>query len=156
MRFGLSGTFVEEDNLSMEDWKIFSDYERLQDIELKKFNVELKSYDSAILDRLNYSVKITPWLAEGISPTVLAHSKIGFYPGGDQITIPHFDIDGKFIGLRGRALCLEEAEKYGKYRPIKINKDYYNHPLGMNLYNLNNSKDNIKLIKKAIVFEGKR
>ena len=32
----------------------------------------------------------------------------------------------------------------------------YNHPLGFNLYNLNNSKDAIKIIKKAIVFEGEK
>lgn len=81
---------------------------------------------------------------------------IGFYPGGDQITIPHFDANGRFIGLRGRTLCKEEGERYGKYRPIKIGKDLYNHPLGMNLYNFNNSKDNIKLAKKAIVFEGEK
>ena len=37
------------------------------------------------------------------------------------ITIPHFDKDGRFIGLRGRALCEEEAERFGKYRPLKIN-----------------------------------
>ena len=30
----------------------------------------------------------------------------------------------------------------------------YNHPLGFNLYNLNNSKEAIKAIKKVIVFEG--
>ena len=81
---------------------------------------------------------------------------VGFYPGGDQITIPHFDIDGRFIGLRGRTLCKEEGEKYGKYRPVKIGKDLYNHPLGMNLYNLNNSKHNISFMKKAIVFEGEK
>lgn len=39
---------------------------------------------------------------------------------------------------------------------MKINKVLYNHPLGMNLYNLNNSKDNIKIIKKAIVFEAEK
>lgn len=81
---------------------------------------------------------------------------IGFYPGGDQITIPHFDINGRFIGLRGRTLCKEEGERFGKYRPLKIGKDLYNHPLGMSLYNLNNSKDNIRLVKKAIVFEGEK
>ena len=32
----------------------------------------------------------------------------------------------------------------------------YNHPLGFNLYNLNYSKDNIKLLQKAIVFEGEK
>ena len=32
----------------------------------------------------------------------------------------------------------------------------YNHPLGFNLYNLNNSKENIKKLGKAIVFEGEK
>ena len=50
---------------------------------------------------------------------------IGFYPGGDQITIPHFDANGRFIGLRGRTMCVEEGEKYGKYRPVVINKNLY-------------------------------
>ena len=39
---------------------------------------------------------------------------------------------------------------------MKVNKMLYNHPLGMNLYNLNLSKNNIKLMKKAIVFEGEK
>ena len=72
----------------------------------------------------------------------LNQARIGFYPGGDQITIPHYDKDGRFVGLRGRALSAEEAERFGKYRPIKINNQLYNHPLGMNLYNLNYSKEN--------------
>ena len=32
----------------------------------------------------------------------------------------------------------------------------YNHPLRFNLYNLNNSKNNIKQIKKAIIWEGEK
>ena len=32
----------------------------------------------------------------------------------------------------------------------------YAHPLGVNLYNLNNSKDNIKTVGKAIVLEGEK
>ena len=32
----------------------------------------------------------------------------------------------------------------------------YNHPLGFNLYNLNNSKKTISIFKKAIVFEGEK
>ena len=37
-----------------------------------------------------------------------------------------------------------------------IGKKQFNHPLGMNLYNLNNCKDNIRKIKKAIIFEGEK
>jgi hypothetical protein len=156
-RFGISGELVEEDELKqLPDWKILDNYSRLQELEVKDRKVELKTYDEAILSRFNYTVKITPWLNEGICQDALDQAMIGFYPGADQITIPHFDADGKFIGLRGRTLCAEEGERYGKYRPIKIGKDLYNHPLGMNLYNFNNSKDNIKLARKAIVFEGEK
>ena len=39
---------------------------------------------------------------------------------------------------------------------MKILSQQYNHPLGMNLYNLNNSKDNIALTKLAILFESEK
>ena len=97
-----------------------------------------------------------PWLEDGISQEAMDHAMIGYYPGGDYITIPHFDKDGRFIGLRGRTLCASEGEIYGKYRPLKINKQLYNHPLGMNLYNLHHSKRNIATMKKAIIFESEK
>jgi hypothetical protein len=58
--------------------------------------------------------------------------------------------------LRGRSLCAADSERFGKYRPIFVNQQFYSHPLGMNLYNLNNSKDKIKLMGKAIVFESEK
>ena len=155
-RFGISGSHVEDQEENLDDWKIFANYERIQEIEVKSSEVTLKEYDPIILDRFNYTVKIGPWLREGISQEAIEQARIGFYPGGDQITIPHYDKDGRFIGLRGRTLCIEEGEKYGKYRPMKVNGQLYNHPLGMNLYNFNYSKDNIKIMKKAIIFEGEK
>lgn len=156
-KFGLSG--VEEDcpdENGLEDWKILANYSRIQDIQINIPNVILKEYDDIILSRLNYNVKLTPWLEEGISQQVLDHAEIGFYPGGAQITIPHFDKNGRFIGLRGRTLIKEEAEQFGKYRPVKINGQLYNHPLGLNLYNFNNARCVIPKIKKAVVFEGEK
>ena len=155
-RFGILGEFNDQDISNSEDWEVLNNYDRIQEIELKKLEVQLKEYDSNILNRLNYSVKISPWLKEGISQEAINNAHVGFFPGGDQITIPHYDAEGRFIGLRGRTLCKEDAEKYGKYRPIIINKKLYNHPLGMNLYNLNNSRKNIKLMGKAIVFESEK
>ena len=87
---------------------------------------------------------------------MLRHNKIGYYPTAEQITIPHYDMNGRFVGLRGRALSDEDAEIYGKYRPLVVGKQMYNHPLGLNLYNLNNSIENIKKIRKAIIFEGEK
>lgn len=156
-RFGISGEAMLEELDKLQDWKIFENYERINNIMVKtSTNLTLKNFDESILDNLNYNIKLTPWLNEGISQEVLDKARIGYFLGGDQITIPHYDKDGKFIGLRGRSVCKEECEIYGKYRPVVINKVLYNHPLGMNLYNLNNSKDNIKTIKKAIVFEGEK
>ena len=53
-------------------------------------------------------------------------------------------------------MCKDEGELYGKYRPLSINKIIYNHPLGMNLYGLNWAKNQISIIKKAIVFESEK
>ena len=156
-KFGIAGTEVDgPDEEALPDWKIFDRYERIENLEVKDYNVSLKAYDDTILSRLNYNVKIAPWLNEGMTQEILNSARIGFYPGGDQITIPHYDKNGNFIGLRGRTLCAEEAERYGKYRPLIINKTQYSHPLGMNLYNLNNSKENIKRMGKAIIFESEK
>lgn len=156
-RFGLSGMIKDDDmGKTLEDWKILSNYSRIQEIELKDNKVILKDYDDSILNRLNYNIKIIPWLNEGISQEVINKARIGFYPGADQITIPHYDISGRFVGLRGRTMCKDEAELYGKYRPMKINNQLYNHPLGMNLYGLNWSKNAIGIMKKAIIFESEK
>jgi hypothetical protein len=156
-RFNLTGEFVDNmENESLEDWKYLENYSRIQSVETKNETVVLKEYDEKILSRFNYDLKIGPWLKENISQEAIEQAHIGFYPGGDQITIPHFDENGRLIGLRGRTLCADEGERFGKYRPLKINQTLYNHPLGMNLYNFNFSKNNIKLMKKAIIFESEK
>ncbi len=156
-KFGFSGQHENRpEDEDLDDWKYLANYERIQDVVVKDNSVVLKEYDNIILERFNYEVKIGPWLREGISQESLNQAMIGFYPGGDQITIPHFDENGRFIGLRGRTLCAEEGERFGKYRPMKVNGQLYNHPLGMNLYNFNNSKNNIGIMKKAIIFEGEK
>jgi hypothetical protein len=154
-KFGLSGEYVIEGSES-EDWKLLDNYDRLSEIEVKDYTVCLKEYDDTILQRLNYNLKLAPWLNEGISQEAIDKAQIGYYPGADMITIPHFDANGRFIGLRGRALAQDDVDRFGKYRPIKIMQQMYNHPLGMNLYNFNNSKDNIKVIGKAVIFESEK
>ena len=154
-KFGIAGDYEEELELPA-DWKIFDGYSRVQEIEQKDYSVQLKEYDATILSRMNYNCILEPWLKEGISQDALDLAYIGYYPGADMITIPHFDAADRFIGLRGRAMAQDDAERFGKYRPIKIGKELYNHPLGMNLYGLNWAKDNIATIKKAIIFESEK
>ena len=157
IKFGLAGYIDNfDDQESLIDWNTFESYDRIKDIEVKDYHIQLKAYDDTILKNLNYNVIIKPWEDEHISRMAIQHAHIGYFPPTGQITIPHYDMNNNFIGLRGRTLVKEDAEKYGKYRPLVVGFQQYNHPLGMNLYNLNNSKNNIKLSGIAIVFESEK
>lgn len=150
------GPTIEEDNdvPNLADWKLLEKYNKIHSLKENQI-IQLPEYDKTILKNLTYP-NIADWTDEGITREIQLANLIGYYPSGEQITIPHFDINGRFIGLRGRALIQEDAERYGKYRPLVVGKEMYNHALGLNLYNINNSKNNIKAAHIAIVFEGEK
>lgn len=156
-KFNIVIDLDDTEDLSLTDWQYLIAYDKINDIPTVNQVPQLKEYDKRILRPLainpNY---LTPWINDHIKPQILAHAQIGYNFSTDQISIPHFDKDGRFIGLRGRTMVKEDAERFGKYRPMIINKQQYNHSLGLNLYNLNNSKDNIKRMGKAIVFESEK
>lgn len=155
-RFGIIGQYTELEEETLEDWNILKEYDRIQEINYNENKIILKEYDTKILHQFNYNVIIEPWIKENISPEVMRYAGIGYYPAQDIITIPHFDEDNRFIGLRGRTLIKEEAELYGKYRPVNFHNTLFTHSLGLNLYGLNWAKNNISLFKKAIVFESEK
>ena len=147
---------AKEDIEKLSDWTILDRYLKLDDLPVSSYqNIELPEYNRNILDNLSYPI-ISDWEDEGISRDIIKRNRIGYYPKDEQITIPHFDINGRFIGLRGRTLGDTEALTYGKYRPLIIGGLLYNHPLSLNLYNINNSANNIQKIKKAIIFESEK
>lgn len=141
-------------NEEVGDWQILNKYEQNSSQEKQEKIIEFKFYDDKILKYLPRP-KIPMWLKEGISQEAMDNCGIAFDPISWGIVIPHYNIDGKLIGIRERTLIKEEEEN-GKYKPAILNYQMYNHPLGFNLYNLNNSKDNIRKIKKAIIFEGEK
>ena len=151
--FGLAEAERPSEIDDSQQWVVF----KRHDFSLPELRTPaiLKEYNKIILTRFSYP-RILNWEAEGITPQVCKNNFIGYYAGGEQITIPHFDINDRLIGLRGRYLATEDAEKYGKYRPLYINQELYTHPLSMNLYNLNKSKDNIRKTKTAIIFESEK
>lgn len=139
---------------NLNDWKIFEKYEQIDIKNDNKKRVELKKYSDKFLKNLPQP-RILNWEKEGITPEVIRQHNIAFNPVTNGIIIPHYDIDNNLIGIRERTL-IKENEKYGKYRPSILNGEMFNHPLGFNLYNLNNSKDNIKQLEKVFVFEGEK
>ena len=138
----------------LDDWKTLNNYDRIEKISKDTQIVELKTYDNGIINRLPHPI-IEPWEREGITREVINYYDICYDPKNCGIVIPHYDIDGRLIGIRERTLIKEDEIK-GKYRPAYIGRQLYNHPLSFNLYNLNNSKENIKTMKKAIIWEGEK
>ncbi len=143
-----------EKRIELQDWQILS---KLEAKKLQKSNkqiVSLKVFKDDFLKNMPQP-KIMPWIKEGITPEIMEAHKICYDPKNQGIIIPHYDINNNLIGVRERTL-IKENEIYGKYIPATINGKMYNHPLSFNLYNINISKDNIRNIKKAIVFEGEK
>ena len=141
------------DFYKLEDWIILNRYSNKNKILIKK-DIELKYYDDLIL---KYYPKpyIQNWIQEGIKKEICDKRGICYNAKDHGIIIPHYDINNHLIGIRERTL-IKENEVYGKYRPAILNGIMYNHPLGFSLYNLNNSKNNIKIIKKVFIFEGEK
>jgi len=150
--FGIDGEAPLEESPELPDWEIF---ERHKFTIPRKQLIQLPEYNPIILTKFSYP-RILSWEQEGISAATARRNLIGYYPAEEQITIPHFDIDNRLVGLRGRFLGADMAERFGKYRPLVINGIQYSHPLSMNLYNLNNTKDNIRANRVAIVFESEK
>ena len=138
-----------------EDLTLLDRYDRINDININTQEVELKEYEDTFLKHLPHP-RIKVWEDEGISKDVIEAAEICYDPKNCGIVIPHRDINNRLIGIRERAMVQENEERYGKYRPAYIGRQMFTHPLGFNLYNLNHSKNNIKRMKKAFVFESEK
>jgi DNA primase (bacterial type) len=117
--------------------------------------VDLPVFSEGVLDVFT---KIYPaqWLEEGISAAAMDKFNILFSISQNKIIIPHYNVKGELVGIRGRALNEWEVENVGKYMPIKVENIWYNHRLSLNLYGLNANKENIKKNGYAILVEGEK
>lgn len=152
------GFEVENENFykkrtKLRDWDFLNKYEENSLLKNKQI-IELHIYDDKILKHLPRP-RIIEWEQEGIKDEVSYQYGICYDPRANGIVIPHFNEKGELVGIRERTL-VKEQEKNGKYKPAILNGKMYNHPLGFNLYNLNNSKNNIKNLKKAFIFESEK
>ena len=120
----------------------------------KKDKPQLKIYPKGVLDTF---VKYYPieWINDGISKEAMDKFNILYSISQNKIIIPHYDINGNLVGIRGRALN-EEDIIYGKYTPVRIENTVYKHPLSLNLYGLNFNKNNIKKKGYVYLFEGEK
>lgn len=119
-----------------------------------EISVDIEPINPSILNVYSFYPTIE-WLNNGITEEAMHHYNILYSISENKIIIPHYDLEGKLIGIRGRALN-EEDLIYGKYMPVKIEGKYYAHPLGYNLYGLNIVRDNIKRMHMAIIAEAEK
>jgi len=96
------------------------------------------------------------WLNDNISREALGRFGIGYWGEHDAITIPHYDINDRLIGLRLRYLDKKDIETIGKYVPAVIQGKTLSHALGNNLYGLNVVQENVRKMRKVMLVEGEK
>lgn len=128
---------------------------RRGEYEEQKVRKELPSFPDGLLDCF---VKIYPpeWLKDGISKEAMDKYNIRFSISQNKIIIPHYDVNDRLVGIRGRALDAWEIENLGKYMPVQIENKWYSHPLSLNLYGLNKNKENIRKYGRVFVYESEK
>ena len=118
-------------------------------------NPILQEYSSTILESF---IKFYPpeWLSDGITRAAMDKHNILYSISQNKIIIPHYDVDGRLVGVRGRALNELEIENLGKYMPVCIENVWYTHPLGLNLYGLDKTKNAIRENGYVYLFEAEK
>ena len=143
---------VDKDfNFVQEDYKYHS---FLDKYEKKNQTVNFEIYNKDLINFFeDYYYK--GWIDEGISIESMKKYNIKYSVAREQVIIPHYNLNGELIGIRGRNLNELEILK-GKYMPVKIEGKFYSHPLSYNLYGLNFTKEKIKKSKTVLIFEGEK
>lgn len=139
----------------IKDWDFINKYKRLDKSREKKGLRQLPEINPSIM---NFFENVYPssWIEDGITLEAMKKFNIRFYMSGWKAVIPHFDLWGRLIGIRGRAFLEKDIDAGKKYMPIYLEGESYRHPLDLNLYGLFENKEIIKRLKKVIVFEGEK
>lgn len=130
-------------------------YKSIRDLYRRPEQIQLPTYPEGILRTFT---KFYPpeWLNDGISKQAMDNFNILYSIPQNKIIIPHYNIDNELVGVRGRALNEWEVENIGKYMPVQIEGKWYSHPLSLNLYGLNKTKENIKDTGICFIFEAEK
>ncbi|PAD70575.1 hypothetical protein CHH83_01875 [Bacillus sp. 7586-K] len=148
--FGFNKVINDFHNDLIDDWDILQRYNKPS----KKI-IELPEYDSTVMD-VFLKLPHEDWLNEGISYETQQKFNIGYYIREEKIVIPHYDINNRLIGIRGRAMKQEDIDNGRKYMPLMVANKLYNHQTMFNLYGINHTQKAIKRYKKLLIFEGEK
>ena len=130
-------------------------YKSIRNLYLAAEPKKLPTYPKGILDCFTHFYP-PEWLRDGISKEAMDKFDIRYSIPQNKIIIPHYNPDGELVGIRGRALNEWEVENVGKYMPVQIEDKWYSHPLSLNLYGLNITKENISKTGVCYIFESEK
>lgn len=118
----------------------------------KKMDIKLPSYNNNVMNIFDDYVP-SSWIKEGIKEDIMKYFGVKFYFNQYKAIIPHLDYNGNLVGLQSRNFIQSEIECGRKYVPITIQNLTYRYPTHFNLYGLYQNKENIKRLKRVIIFE---
>ena len=126
----------------------------LKDKYRKRQSIQLAAYSPNVLESFVKQYPIE-WLEDNISAGAMDKYNIRYSISQNKIIIPHYDINNRLVGIRGRALNESEIA-YAKYAPVKIEDIIYKHKLSLNLYGLNHNWKNIKELGICYIAESEK
>lgn len=107
---------------------------------------------------INYYIDACPieWVRQGILTSVMKKYNIRVDGANQKVIIPHYDINGQLIGIRGRSYNPIDLDQGKKYMPVILGDKLYNHPLGAHLYGLDKNKETIQRLHKVCIVEAEK
>ena len=147
--------FGYTDNDSDIDYNDKIDISFFDKFKKKEDKSTLPIVDEKVLNVFHDSYHIS-WVKDYIKPSTMKKFGIKLDILNQRIIIPTRGSNGDLIGIRARSLNKEMVDKGFKYMPLKHNGVLYNFPMGSVLYGLYENMENIKRIKKIVLFEGEK
>lgn len=135
----------------IDDWDFINRYKKKKKTDIRP----LMEFDKSKIKTFS-NVYPSSWENEGITLEAMKKFDIKFHLPSWKAVIPHYDIEGRLIGVRGRSFLEQDIQSGKKYMPMFIEGLSYRHPLQYNLYGLYQNLETIKKLKKIIVFEGEK
>ena len=154
--FHFKNTGFEDDSNKklIDDWDIF---QQIEDYEKEEKEAEpIQVIQENLLEYFYPMAAPMEWIKDGISPEVMKYFGIRIDTCFTKIIIPHRDINGNLIGIRGRSYNPVDLNNGCKYMPVMIEGVMYRHPLGRNLFGLYENKETIKKLKKVLICESEK
>lgn len=148
--FGFLAEEIEKENETDEIMDWMSRVSKKKKVELPEIPVINESIMQVFSKRYP-----SEFLNDHITEETMDKFKIMYYDKASRIVIPHYNVDGDLIGLRGRYTGIF-SENTQKYMPLTIQQRTFSYPTMYNLYGLLQSLAGIKKHKKVIIFESEK